>query len=479
MKKGLKTLPLAFIALTSSISLHAADVSGQWPQWRGPQATGVAPASNPPVTWSETENVKWKVKIPGEGHATPVIWGDKVFVLSAVPTGKKIEPPAAEPRAQAGNGPQTFFGQAQPGPGEGERRRGGPGGPGGRRGGRGFGGGAKPTEILQFTVMCLDRKTGKVLWQQVAREEVPHEGRHQTGSFSSPSAVTDGEHVLAHFGSRGLYCYDMDGKLQWSQDLGDMQIVMGFGEGSSPALYKNTIILNWDAENGSFVVALDKKTGKTLWKEPRDERTTWATPLIVEHEGKAQAIIPASGKIRSYDVATGKMIWECGGLTPNVIPTPVAANGVVYCTSGFRGNALLAIKLGKTGDLTDTDAILWRHGKATPYVPSPMLYGDRLYFFSNNNAVLSCFDAKSGKPLFSEERIEGLGGVYASPVGAGSRVYLAGREGAIVVIKDSDKLEVLATNKLDDKFDASPAVVGNELFLRGHGNLYCLAETKK
>jgi outer membrane protein assembly factor BamB len=212
-----------------------------------------------------------------------------------------------------------------------------------------------------------------------------------------------------------------------------------------------------------------------LWKQPRDERTSWATPLIVEHQGKTQVITAATRKIRSYDLATGKLIWECGGLTANVIPTPVAGDGMVYPISGFRGNALLAIRLGQTGDLTDTEAIAWKYNKSTPYVPSPLLYGDKLYFFSNNNGILSCFDAKSGRPLIEAERLEALPGVYASPVGAGGRVYLAGRNGTTLVIKNSDKLEILATNKLDEKFDASPAAVGQELFLRGHQFLYCIA----
>jgi outer membrane protein assembly factor BamB len=315
-----------------------------------------------------------------------------------------------------------------------------------------------------------------VLWQRVAREEVPHEGyRPNDGSFASASPVTDGKHVYAHFGSRGLYCYDLDGQLRWSQDLGDMRILLGFGEGSSPALCGDAVIVNWDHEGDSFIAALDKKTGKILWKQPRAERTSWSTPLIVEHNGHQQVVTAASGKIRSYEPATGKLLWECAGLTSNVIPSPVVGDGLVYCLSGYRGNALLAIRLGRTGDLTGTDAIAWRHNKNTPYVPSPLLYGDKLYFFASNNGILSCFDAKSGQALIDAERVQGLEGVYASPVGAGGRVYLVGRNGVAVVLQHADKLEVLATNRLDEKFDASPAVAGNELFLRGQEYLYCIA----
>jgi len=338
-------------------------------------------------------------------------------------------------------------------------------------------GGEKPTETQQFVMMALDRQTGKILWQQVAREEVPHEGYLQNeGSFASPSGLTDGKHVYAYFGSHGLYCYDMQGKLQWNQDLGKMRIAMGFGEGSSPTLYKDSLIVNWDNEDGSFITAIDKNTGKTLWKETREERTSWSTPLVIERDGKAQIITTATGKIRGYDPATGKVIWECAGLTRNVIPSPVADADKVYCMSGFQGNALLAIRLGERGDLTGKDAVVWTHKKSTPYVPSPLLYGGKLYFFAGNNGTLSCLETQAGKPLFDAERIEELQGVYASPLGASGRVYLAGRNGTFVVLKQSDKLEKLASNRLEDKFDASPAAVGKDLFLRGREHLYCVAE---
>lgn len=425
-----------------------------WPQWRGPFGTGAAPSANPPTTWSETSNVRWKTKIPGTGSATPIVWDNYVFVQTAIATGKKVETPGPAPDPAAAS---------QPPP---------------RRGRGGMMGGEKPTEVYQFALLCLDRQTGKVLWQKIAREEVPHEGfRPNEGSFASQSPVTDGKHVYAYFGSRGLYCYDMTGKLEWSKDFGQMRISMGFGEGSSPTLYGDALVVIWDHEGDSFITALDKNTGKELWKMPRDEKTTWATPLVVEVDGKPQVITDATRKIRSYDLATGKLIWECGGLTRNVIPSPVAANETLYAMSGFQGNALLAIRLrGRTGDLTGTDAIVWSHNKNTSYAPSPLLYGDKLYFFGNNNGILSCLDAKSGQALIDAERIEAIPNVYASPVGAGGRVYLAGRNGAVVVLKQSDKLEVLATNQLDEKFDASPAVVGREIFLRGHDYLYCIAE---
>jgi outer membrane protein assembly factor BamB len=330
--------------------------------------------------------------------------------------------------------------------------------------------------VYRFVILCLDRQTGKVLWQQAPREEVPHQGHHPSeGNFSPCSPVTDGQHVYAYFGSRGLHCYDMAGNLKWQKDFGRMQTKMSFGEGSSPALHGDTIVVNWDQEGGSFIVALDKDSGKELWRQPREEETTWATPLVVEYNGQAQVVTSGTNKVRSYDLKTGRQVWEADGLTANVIPSPVAAGDAVYAMSGFRGHKVVASRLGRTGNLEGTDAIMWSLDKGTPYVPSPLLYNDRLYFLADNNAVLSCVDAKTGKVLIDAKRIEGMRGVFASPVGAGGRIYVVGKDGTAVVLKQSDTLEVLATNRLEDKFDASPAVVGKELFLRGHEYLYCLA----
>jgi outer membrane protein assembly factor BamB len=435
---------------------QAGGAEANWPAWRGPLASGVAPAGDPPVTWGEGKNVKWKVRIPGEGTSSPIVWGDRIFAQTAISTGM----------AAAQATPQVF---AQQQPRGGQRQ------PGGGRGG--FGGGPKPTDLHRFVLLCIDRGTGKVIWERTVKEEVPHEGHHKDHSFSSYSPVTDGKLVWAYFGSRGLHCFDMDGNPKWQKDLGKMRTKMEFGEGSSPAVHSDVIVVNWDHEGEDFIVAFNNQTGDELWRTPRDEETNWATPLIVEHGGQAQVIVSATKKIRSYDLKTGKQIWEGPGLTANVIPSPVAGNGVVYLTSGFRGNALYAIKLGRTGDLSTSDAILWQYRRATPYVPSPLLSGDRLYLFgANNSGRLSCFDVKSGKPLFENDPVDGLDRVYASPVAAGGKVYLLGRDGTCVVIKDADKLEVLATNKLDEPMDASPAIAGREIILRGKESLYCIAE---
>lgn len=400
----------------------APTTDSHWPQWRGPLATGVAPQADPPVEWSETKNVRWKVPIPGRGLAVPIVWGEKVFLQTAIPV-------------ETG----------------GEQR---------------------------FVVMALSRKDGKVLWERTAIQAKPHEGTHLDGSWASSSPVTDGELLYAFFGSFGIYVYDLDGNLRWSKDLGDMHTRNAFGEGSSPAVWGDTLVINWDHEGDSFIVALDKRTGAERWRVARPgERTSWSTPLVVAEGGKPQVIVAATERSRGYDLATGEVLWQAGGMTTNVIPSPVYADGLVYLMSGFRGAALQAIRLAEAkGEVAGAPAIVWSHDRDTPYVPSPLLYDGKLYFLKVNTGILSCLDAKTGQVLYNEQRLEGIQGVYASPVGAAGRVYLAGRNGVTLVLKNGTSFELLASNTLLERFDASPAVAGGELYLRGQRNLYCLAQ---
>ena len=419
-----------------------ADAQRFWPQWRGPEGTGVAPYADPPTSWSESSNIRWKVDIPGLGSATPVIWGDRVFVLTAIPVGDEV------------SSTDGLFARL--------RRR--------------VTGGTGVSRAQQFVVVALDRSDGSVVWERVTHEEVPHEGRHQTGTWASPSAVTDGEVLCAFFGSRGLYCYDLDGRSLWDADLGDMRIRMGFGEGASPVLYKDLLIVLWDHEGHSFIAAFDKRTGRERWRTPRDEMTSWTTPLVVELDGGAQVITSATGAVRAYDVETGAQVWEDEGVTLNAIPSPVSADGLVFVTSGYRGNRLAAIDLTTArGDITGTDAVRWSLDRDTPYVPSPVLHNGLLYLLKSNNGILTSLDAATGQPRYGPARLSGIRSVYASPVVADDRLYVTSREGTTVVLRTGPELEILATNTLDDEFDASAAVVDGELYLRGARALYCIA----
>ncbi len=451
---------------------HAEDAEQYWPQWRGPHDTGTAPKAKPPTEWSESKNIKWKVAIPGSSHATPIIWGDRVFIQTAVEVNAANEKKEI-PQSVRGNGTPDVSVLASMQPGERPRGRR---GRGRGRGGRGRREREKPTANFKFDILALDRVTGKTLWQTTCAEEVPHESLHRDSTQASNSPVTDGTHVYAYFGTRGLHCLDWNGKLVWSKRFGKMNTRNEFGEGSSPTLHGDTLVINWDHEGDSFIVALDKKTGAEKWKVDRDEPTSWSTPIVVEDGGKAVVITSAANFVRGYDLNTGELIWKCGGLTNNIISSPVAADGVVYCMSSRRGEKAMAIRYaGAKGDITDSDRVLWSDDKNTPYVPSPLLYDGSLYFTKARPLVLSCVNARDGKPRFEPERLSGLEGMYASPVAADGKIYFVGREGNTVVIKHGSEFKVLASNKLDDGFDASPALAGNEIFLRGRKHLYCIA----
>jgi outer membrane protein assembly factor BamB len=441
MRKSLLIQAFLLLLLVPSLAAdRPAGYENNWHQWRGPLMTGFVPKGAPPLKWSETENIRWKVEIPGRGHATPIIWGDRIFIQTSVPM---VPEPAADSSA------------------------------GGRQG-RGMP--SRNTSVEhRFMVLCLNRADGKVLWRKVVNEEKPKEATHDLGSWASNSPVTDGEHVYAYFGSRGLFCLDMEGRLIWERDFGQMEKRMQFGEGASPALYGDTLIILWDHEGDSFIFALDKKTGEEKWKAARDERTSWSTPNVVEVDGKPQVITSATNRIRGYDLETGELIWECGGLTANVIPVPVESGGILIAASGFRGNALLAIKLsGARGDITGTEAVLWKLDRDTPYTPSALIYEDMLYLLRSNNGILSCFNIRTGEEYYSRQRLEGLGSLYTSPVGADGKVYILGQKGTMYVIRFGPEFEILARNTLEDSFHASPAVVGNQMFLRGFRYLYCI-----
>ena len=428
------------------------DPKGNWPTWRGNEGTGEAPGAKPPVTWSEDENVVWKTPLPGLGNSTPVIWGDRIFLTTAVETEEKRE--------------------AQPGADDSDRR-----GRRDRRRGR-RGGGAALTNYYDFRVLAIDRNSGEVIWSKSAARAVPHERGHKTGSQASNSPVTDGRFVYAHFGSRGIHCFTLDGEPAWSRtDLGQMRTRNQFGEGSSPALVDDTLLVNWDHEGDSYLLALDARNGKDKWKQPRNEPTSWSTPVVVEVGRKKQVIVNATKASRAYDLETGKVIWSCEGMTANTIPTPIVRDGVAYLMSGFRGAMLQAIRLeGAKGDITDSEHVLWTHERQTSYVPSALLLDDNIFFLRSNNAVLSCVDAETGEVRYEGQRLAGLRTVYASPVAADGRIYLTSREGVTKVIKAGDKYEELATNELDDAFDASPILIGDRIYLRGHDNLYCLGK---
>ena len=439
MKTISRVLPLLLLLVVGTVRAQSGD---HWPQWRGPFFNGMA-RGDAPAEWSDSKNIKWKTEIPGRGFSTPVVWGERIFLTTAI---------------QTGTAPET----TQAAPAEGRRA-----------------GGALVEH--RFEVLALDRKTGKILWQRTAKTATPHEGYHRAyGSFASNSPVTDGKYVYASFGSRGIYCYDFNGKLIWEKDPNvQMKMRLAFGEGAAPLLVGNQLFLVFDHEGGaSFIVALDKRNGKELWRSPREEPSSWSTPLAIEHNGRTEIVVAATNKVRSYDPRTGKILWESAGLGSNVIPVPVTHNGMVYVMSGHRDPKLMAIKLGKSGDLTGSDAIAWSHTRGIAYTASPVLNDGKLYIVTDSGMV-TAFNATTGEPYYAQTRLPKAYNLKASPVGANGKLYIATEDGDVVVLKMGEKFEVLATNHLQDQvFISTPVIAGGEIYLRGQTTLFAISEKR-
>ncbi len=432
----------------------AQDTESNWQQFRGPTGNGVSTTAKPPVRWSgDSENLKWKTPIPGKGSSSPIVWENHVYIMSAIDTGK---PPTGEKEAT----PPPTQTQGRP---EDERPRG------------RFGRGKPPTTIYEFYLICLNRNDGTLQWKTKLSESVPHEGKHSTNTFCSASPITDGKHIYASFGSFGLFCVDINGKLVWERDFGKMSTRNSFGEGASPALYKNKLAIIWDHEGDSFIETMDANTGQTIWRKDRVEPTGWATPRIVEHDGRVQVIANAT-KVKSYDLADGSLLWECGGQTGNPIPTPIILDDIAICMTGFRNSACYAIPLNSHGDITDTDKILWNTRDIGPYVPSGVLYDGMLYGSKSSSAVLTAIDAKTGKTIIETSRLDGIRSIYSSMVAADGHVFITGRSGKTIVLNHGKELDIAATNDLGEAVDATPALAGKQIFIRGEKNLFCFED---
>ncbi len=413
--------PITLSGFVLLFAACAAAARGDWPHWRGDGGNGVSLTARPPVAFGPEKHLAWSVEIPGKGSSSPVVVGDTVFVTTAVPV-----------EGAAG--------------------------------------------MLDSRLLCLDRATGRERWSRSAVKAVPHERTHETNGFASASPCTDGTRVYAHFGSRGLHAYTVDGTHLWSRDFGDMTIRNGFGEGSSPTIAGDVVLVPWDHEQGSMLIAVDAKTGGIVWQTPRDEPTCWATPLVVEDpQGVRQVVMNGQRAARGYDLATGTELWRCGGQTERPVASAVAADGVTYLASGFRGAFVGAFDLAGRGDLAGTDRVRWSKTSDTPDIATPLLSAGRLYYYKEKTGLLTCVDARTGRPHFETARIPGVGRTYASPVAAAGHVYLTDRSGRITVIRDAPALEVVAENDVGEGVDATPSPSGDSLFVRGERRLFRFA----
>ncbi|MDE0126254.1 MAG: PQQ-binding-like beta-propeller repeat protein [Bryobacterales bacterium] len=415
------------LALAAGIAAGAGpEAKDAWRQWRGPNNNGVA-ESDAPLTFSATENVKWRIRIPGKGHSTPVISDGRIYLTTAREAGTDTETGALVEH--------------------------------------------------DFLVIAVDMETGREIWRRTAATAEPHEGYHRKyGSYASNSPVTDGETLIASFGSRGVYAYDMDGGLLWKKDIGPMRMRMAFGEGIAPLLHGDSVVLQNDHEGQSYIAVLDKRTGEERWRAERDERSSWPQPIVVNYGGREQ-LVTSSTRMRSYDLETGELIWEAGGLGPNAIPAVINVNNeMVIAMTGYRDPNLLAIQLGGRGDITDDpEFVKWTNQRGNAYSASPVLHDGILYFVTDRGLV-NAFDAVTGEKHYHQQRLPSPYTFKASPVAASGKLYLASEEGDVIVLKLGTEYEVLAVNSMgDEMFVSSPVILDGNLFLRSEDELFCIS----
>ena len=413
--------------------------AANWPQWRGPEGNGVSPETGLPTEWSQTRNVRWKTPIPGRGHSSPVIWGNRVFLTTAL-EGSLV--PGAKAVKHIVKGEEFVHPAAV---------------------------GADRQHTLK--VLALDRETGRIVWEKTAYQGTVYDDRHRKNTYASPTPVTDGRHVYAYFGPEGLYSYDFDGRLIWKTSLGDIA-TLGLGAGTSLVLYENLVIVQSDQERdgaNSFIVAVDKRTGGQVWRTPRSEPVSWATPLVVRHAGRPELIASGAHTVISYDPATGKELWRSAGVEMNAVPTPVSGHGMVFVLA----KQVFAIRLGGNGNLTGTPHIVWNLRKGSGPVPSPVLYRDYLYVLTNKG-ILSCFDARTGEVMYNNGRVPVPATFIASLLAFEGKVLLTSEDGDTFVVKAGPKFEVLGTNSIGEPVYASPAVSDGKIFIRGEKTLYCI-----
>jgi outer membrane protein assembly factor BamB len=446
----LSFLSLICLALAAQMSSGNAAGPSNWPQWRGPDSQGVSNEKNLPTEWSATKNVLWKTELPGRGFSQPIIWGNRVFLTSDIEGGPA--PEAHKPPTHLVQG-KEFKHPDWDG----------------------------VNKLHTFKTLCLDRDTGKILWEKTSYDGAVYDYRHKRGNYAAPTPVTDGKYVWTYFGSEGVYCYDFSGKLIWKQTLGNIG-TMGMGVGTSPVLYENVVIFTCDQEfdgKDSFIVGLDKKTGKEVWRVARQIGVSWATPVLVKSGNRSELVCSGNEFIVSYDPATGKEIWRTEGLKSHAIATPVVGHGMVILSSGFPSKVITAVKLGGSGNLDGTDRIAWRYNKGTSYVPSPILYEDYLYLMSDGG-ILTCLNPKTGEVVYEGGRVPVSTKFYgASPVAFDGKILLTSDDGDTFVIKAGPKHEVLGTNSIDEPCRTSIAIADGKLFIRGEKHLFCIGAGAK
>ncbi|MBN2130153.1 MAG: PQQ-binding-like beta-propeller repeat protein [Sedimentisphaerales bacterium] len=433
---------LACVILTSSNWVLAEN----WPGWRG-DGRGISSEKNLPLKWSEEEGVKWKTPIPAAGHSSPIVWGNRVFLTTAVAEDPNVE---------------SF------------------------RGGVYLGGDRRKPDASEYTyrVICLDADEGDLRWSKAVAQQNPKTRRHTKNTYASETPVTDGKYVFASFGSAGLYCLDFEGTVIWQRDLGLLRGRAGWGTAASPVLFRDTVIVNCDSDDDSYIAAFEKANGDPVWRTGRNEGASWGTPFLFEAAGRTTIVTNARRRMRGYDAATGKLLWECAGGSMIPVPSPVGTQGLVFLSSGhdlFPRRPIVAVRPEASGDITpargqtESQGVAWWHPKGGPYVTSPIAVDDYLYV-PLDKGTLSCYEARTGKVVYERQKLGARNTITASPTAADGTMYIQAEDGECYVVKLGPTFEILAVNKLDEVFCASPAVSGGRLFLRGRKHLYCIGK---
>jgi len=447
MKRQVILSSILLLALSAVIAFNTtAKSSSNWPQWRGPESQGVSDEKNLPTEWSDTKNVLWKTELPGKGFSQPIIWGDKVFLTADIEGG---------PAPATHKAPKHMLGDKEFQHPDWD----------------------SVDKLHTFKTLCLNRDTGKILWEQTSYSGTVFDYRHRRGNYAAPTAVTDGKYVVTYFGSEGIYCYDFNGKLVWKKNIGNID-TFGMGVGTSPVLYENLVIFvcdqNLAVPKDSFMIALDKKTGNEVWRVTRPIQGSWATPVIVKAAGRTEMVTSGNEFLISYDPGTGKELWRTAGLKSHAIATPVVGHGLAILSSGYPAKAVTAVRLGGSGNLDGTDKIAWKYNKGTAYVPSPILYGDYVYLMSDAG-ILTCLNAKTGELVYEGGRVPVATKFYgASPVAFDGKILLTSDDGDTFVIKAGPKHEVLASNSIGEPCRTSIAIADGKLFIRGDKHLFCI-----
>ncbi len=445
----MRKLGSAVAILLIVIISPAAPPAQNWPSFRGPQASGINEGQNLPERWNGTtgENIKWKIRIPGLAHSSPIVWGDRLYVTSAISS-----------QADA-----TF-----------------------KHGLFGEGDASTDRSVHKWMVYCLDKKTGKILWERIAGEGVPKQKRHVKNTYASSTPATDGSHIVAFFGSQGLYCLDAGGKVLWQKDLGFLDVgaydapEYEWGTASSPIIYRDKVIVQCDTQKQDFLLALDIQSGKTLWRADREELPSWGTPNVYPGARRIEIVTNASNFIRGYDPETGEELWRLGGSSQITAPTPIFSDDLIVVASGRRPEApIFVIRAGTSGDITlskgttSSKDVVWSRQQRGPYMPTPLIYSGNLYVLANQG-IFDCYDLKSGKELY-RQRIEHQGGGFsASPVAADGRIYLSSEDGDIFVVKAGAEYQSLGSNPMGERLMATPALSDGRMYVRGEKNLFAI-----